>query len=108
MAQALKPDFYRSFTSLPSIEREQEEIKPDRETQDWNLIYVSDQWKVLRDFIEQMKTELDQMVIQAMSEGASFEEIGQKTAIKEMTKMALDRILDKGKDAHDAIERSRT
>ena len=101
---AIRPS---SFQELRSLD-EQEDILPVKEKED-SLAFVAKQqgWKELTDYMDQLLDELDQMVAKALENGMSFEEIGKRTAVKELTKDAIRKIRARVDDARVAQD-SRT
>ena len=56
-------------------------------------------WKVLKEYIGELKTGLDKLLASAMESGASYEEIGQKTIVVTLTKSYLDQVVERVEDA---------
>jgi len=100
MAQALRPTSH--FEEFASIGEEQpEETKSKLEDEQKALAHLSKLkgWKLIKEYVERINEELDDMVRLAMSNGASFEEIGKKTLVKELTKDVTRRIIAYADDA---------
>lgn len=56
-------------------------------------------WKVLKDFIEDVTENLDEMNDTAISQGADYEEVGKNTIVISLSKGIIKRIIDKVQDA---------
>lgn len=59
-------------------------------------------WKVLREYIDQIEDDLEKMVSTLIETGASDEEIGRKTVVKEIVKNVTRKIKSRVDDARDA------
>jgi hypothetical protein len=62
-------------------------------------------WKLLKEYADRLKEELDQMVIKSIENGATAEEIGQRTMVKELAKAAVDKIISKAEYARKAEDK---
>lgn len=106
--EAMRPSGFGAgadFSSLGDpIEKKEEKPEVDPEEGALYAISKSEGWELIEGYIADLKSELDQLVLNAISEGASFEEIGQKTTVKELAKAYLDKVLDKVETAKQAIE----
>lgn len=101
-AQALKP----SFLTMPSMNKEKDgEGKLSDEEQALGALSETGGWVVLRNFIENLKSDLDNMNAASIASGASFEEIGKNTVVVNMSKEVIKRILSKVSDAKEAYEK---
>lgn len=100
---SIKPNIFQEFESLGEEEKTQGEL--DQEA----LHFLSETagWKHLKNYIEAIVVDLDATVLNAMANGASFEDIGRKTAVKEVTKDVLKRIVGYVDNARDAVERAK-
>lgn len=65
------------------------------------LMATTPGWKYIEALIGQIKSDLDGIMSQAIAQGASYEEIGRKTIIREITHGALDRITSRVRSARD-------
>lgn len=103
--QTAKPNYFNSF-DIPTFQKKDEDIDADTE----NLAAMENTagWKVLSDYINQIVTDLDQMTTNQMQQGASFEDIGRSTVVKEITKDVLRRVINRVNDARDTIERRKS
>ena len=61
-------------------------------------------WKVLVKYIDMVQKDLEDVNKQAISSGASFEDIGKNTLIISMAQDIITRLLNKVQDAVDACE----
>jgi len=98
---SIKPNIFKEFASLG------EEVKSKGELQQEDLAHLSntDGWAHVKKYIEAIVSELDGSVLSAMQHGASYEDIGRKTAVKEVTKDVLNRIVRLVEGAREAQER---
>lgn len=101
MKTALKPDYYSDFRTIKTLK---DKPKVDEDERDISLMGKTRGWLLINDFIENIKTDLDLIVIQLMEQGADFNIIGQKTVVKEICKEMLERIQTKVKDSKEAVE----
>lgn len=104
MANAIKPDYFKDIRVLT---KEQDEA-PIQEKEEIALSDIADTagWKVLKEYIGDLKDSLDKLLGSAMENGASYEEIGQKTIVTTLTKSYLDKVVERVTDARSAIESS--
>jgi len=99
--QAIKPDY---FKDLREVKKEVE--KPIQEKEEIALADMSELagWKVLHEYITDLQESLDALLSAAMTNGASYEELGQKTIVTTLTKSYLDQVIQKVEDAKQAIQ----
>lgn len=107
MSSAIKPDF-TDFASLEQsqLERDEEVVETHPIDQALYNVSLTHDWAVLDAYIGELQMELDEMVRNLMAKGASFEEIGQKTMVKELAKEYLQRIRDRIADSRNSVERA--
>jgi hypothetical protein len=98
---SIKPNFFTEFASLG------EEEKTKGEEYQAEIAFVAKQggWSHIKKYIESMVIELDATVLAAMQAGASFEEIGRRTAVKEVAKDVLSRVLQYVESARESSDR---
>jgi len=110
MNEALRPtnNFFSDFSSLgkseeqkelPALKEEEEQLAHLARTDGWDLFT-----KIVNEYIDEM----DGMVRSAMDAGAGFEEIGRKTAVKEITKDVLKKLVSRVEEAREASDRRTT
>lgn len=105
MGQAIRPDKF--FSSIPSFV-DDTTIEQDGVTEEEKILAglsESGGWKVLKEFIERVTSEMDNINILAISQGATFEEIGKNTMVISLAKGVIGKILKKVEDAKEACER---
>lgn len=102
MPNAITPDYFKEIRVLTKKEDE----APIQEKEEIALsdMSLSGGWKVLSEYIDDLKESLDQLLKSAMENGASYEEIGQKTIVTTLTKSYLDKVVERVEDARTAIE----
>jgi hypothetical protein len=106
MKTAIKSNYFTPLRELRTLKSDLQAQKSGVSPEDQ---YLSDMratkgWEILNEFIDNIKIDLDQMIKNLLEDGASYEVIGQKTIVKELTTEVLDRIQNKVNDANDAIE----
>jgi hypothetical protein len=100
MPQAIRSD---SFHALETQEPDTQVVEITEEKQLGNLSYTEG-WKLLKEYIESLKEDLDSTWKAELIKGSSFEEIGKRTIITQLTKEYLNKIIEKVGDARQAIE----
>jgi hypothetical protein len=93
---AIRPNYFKDFREISTLKNEKE-----KDDQDIHLDSLSNQagWKILSEYIDNLKLELDKLVQLRMEEGATYEEIGQKSIIVSICKEYLTKIQNKVNDA---------
>lgn len=106
MNEALRPsNIFTEFSSLDKDESEKDiEIIKD---EDEKLAHTArtEGWELIKEIANEQIAFLDKMVISSMEMGASFEDIGKKTAVKEITKDVLNRIISRVEEAREASDK---
>jgi hypothetical protein len=97
MNQALKPTSFKEFATLGVEETQDEDSKNVLDEEKKALAYLGNLkgWKILKEYIERMETDLDNMLATTVSSGESFEEIGKKAAVNEIVKNVTRRIKER-------------
>lgn len=103
MSEALRPSNFQSLSSL--TQDENQELEQVKEEED-GMAYIArtQGWETLKEFMAEQVEILDQMVVEAMDKGLSFEELGKRTAVKELTKDVIRRIISRVEDARRASD----
>jgi hypothetical protein len=99
--EAIRPNFF----ALPTFVRD-EEAKKKGLTDEERILAAgaeTDFWRTLKIRVDQVIAEMDQINEQAMTQGASLEEIGRNTVVTNLTKGTLKRIFNIVEDARDAV-----
>jgi len=98
--QALRPSFYKDFTT----KFEEEEVKELDENQQ-ALAYITHfkGWELLKEYKGRLDEYLDNFVAEAMQKGLSAREIGVRTMVQWLTKFVLNSFIDKA-DAARRVE----
>lgn len=102
---AIKPNIFQEFSSLG--EKDLEKTKGEIEQEALHYLTTTEGWKHVKNLIQAIVFDLDAMVMDSMAHGASFEDIGRRTAVKEVTKDVLNRILGYVDNSARAVERAR-
>jgi len=97
----LRPENF--IDKIPTLQEETSEEFADEER---HLYALSNHagWKALKEHIQSVLRELDELNASAMETGANFEAIGQNAVIITTVKGVIKRILDKVEDAKEARE----
>jgi hypothetical protein len=96
--EAIRPTFYQTFTSgIEKIADEKEPLTGDQQA----LSYITHfkGWKLVKKHAEDLESYLDNLVSEAISTGMSMTEIGQRTMVKELSKMVIRSLISKPDDA---------
>lgn len=106
---ALHPDIFADFHALESMKEEKEAERRGLDVETTSLAYLSRTkgWTVLKDFMESMIKDLDNMVTACMQQGMSFEEIGKRSLLSTLTKEALLKIITKVNDCREEADKAR-
>lgn len=100
---AIKPSFYKDFTS--GVTEKIEEVVVDADQQALAHITHFKGWELLKRIKDRLESHLDQLVSEAMANGMSMEEIGQRTMVKELSKFVLNSFIEKAENARRATEK---
>lgn len=101
--QALKPDVFR----IPSFQKKEVDKDIKVLTQEEKILgagATTQFWKTLKEHIENIVIELDQVNTDAIGSGASFEEIGRNTVVINLVKGVIERIFEVVDDASKSLE----
>jgi len=102
MPNAIHPDYFKDLKIVAKKEDDQPiELKEEQALADMADLAG---WKVLKEYIGDLKSQLDKIMATAMESGASYEEIGQKTIVTTLTKSYLDLVIGRVNDASDATQ----
>lgn len=107
-SKAIKPD--KVFPNLPIFLKEKE-VKPESLADEEKILGQGGKtafWGVLKDFIEEVVKELDEVNDLAISQGGSYEEIGKNTIVISTTKGIIKKIIDKVEDSKEALDQQTT
>lgn len=100
---AIRPNFYQDFTS--GVEEIKKEPTPDVNQQALAYIGQFKGWKLLKAYEERLEEYLDTLVSEAMANGLSITEIGERTMVKELAKFVLRSLVSKVEDAKRSTEK---
>jgi hypothetical protein len=103
--QAIKPDVV--FPSLPTFVRDAEADKKGMAEEEILLAKMAEGkgWQILREFINSVVADLDEINESAIANGVNFEELGRNTLVISLTKGIIKRIVDKVEDAKEARDK---
>jgi len=101
MSNAIHPDYFKDFRVTKDEEEKPIELKEEQVLSD---LSQTAGWKVLKEYINDLKEMLDKILQTSMESGASFEEIGQKTLVVTLAKSYLDQVIERAEDAREAIQ----
>lgn len=90
-------NLFSDYATLGEEEHQDEESKSQLEEDEKALAYMArlKGWKLLKEYIERIEADLDKMVLATIESGASYEEIGRKTAVKEIVKNVTRQIKER-------------
>jgi hypothetical protein len=91
--EAIKPTFYQEFNT--KIEEEVKEDKLNDNQQALAYITHFKGWELLKAHKESLDRFLDEMVNDAMTKGMTMQEIGERTVVKELAKLVMQKLIDK-------------
>ena len=94
---AQKPNFFQDFSN--EVEDLVTEDKTDEDQKAMSYITHFRGWELLKQKKMRIIEYLDQSLSQAIANGMTREEIGDRALIKEMAKFALNSLVDKFEDA---------
>jgi len=102
--KAVRPDKF--FSSLPSVVKDEKAKKKGATEEERALMALSETmgWKILTEYIDRLVDDLDNVNNQAISSGATFEEIGRNTLVVNLAKGIIKKVKDKVADAKEICE----
>jgi hypothetical protein len=100
LGKALRPNYLKEVKDFRTLKSEK------KDDQDLHLHSLSNHagWKILNEFINDLKDGLDMINQLKIDSGASIEEVGQNSIVITMTKSYLKLIQDKVNDARAEVE----
>jgi len=103
---ALKPDVFQSFSDI-----DKRTIKEKREEMDEDDIALSSLsntrvWQVLNEYIEHLKSEMDELITVAVASGNDFEAIGRLTVLVNLAKEKLYAVQQRVADSKDVGDKA--
>ena len=102
MKNAIKPDFF--FKSIPSLQENDDMATKVGATENEKQLFALSQskgWIILKEHIETLYRELNDVNKTAIGSGASLEEIGRNAIVVNITQEILEKILNKVQDSAD-------
>lgn len=104
--KAIKPE--KLFFNLPTLVKDKEAEKKGVTVEERTLgaLANSSGWQVLSEFIDNIVSDLDNVNEVAISQGASFAEIGRNTVVINLAKGVIKKIVDKVNDAREVCEQA--
>ena len=101
MPQAIHSDHFQDFrVAVKEADDQPIELKEEQALFDMSEMGG---WKVLKEYITELKEILDKILQSSMESGSSFEEIGQKTIVTTLAKSYLDQVIERVENAREAI-----
>ena len=99
---ALRPDVF--IGNLPSLVKQQEADKKGASTEEIQLAAMAESagWTIFKEFVNEVKEELDQLNEQAIGAGKSKEEIGENAIVISLVKGVINKIINHIEDAKDS------
>jgi hypothetical protein len=100
--EAIKPNFYQEFST--KVEEEVTENVANKDQQALAYITRFKGWELLKAYEGRLEELLDSMVNEAMV-NMSMRELGERTMVKELSKLVLKSLIRKAEDARNAEEK---
>jgi hypothetical protein len=99
---ALRPDVF--IGNLPSLVKQDQATKKGATTEEIQLAAMAESagWMIFKEFVGQVKDELDQLNEQAIGQGKTKEEIGENAIVISLVKGVVNKLIFKVEDAKDA------
>lgn len=102
-SSATRPNFYQDFST--GIEQVAEEKVIEEDVQALAHITHYKGWKLLLEYKDRLEKYLDTLVSEAIAGGSSMADIGERTMVREMAKLVLDRFVEKAEHARREAEK---
>lgn len=105
---AVKPDVFLSFHDIGMDKRTPEEKRKDLDPKDLALsaMVSHDGWPVLNEFIEDLKSQMDDLIAASIANGSSFEDVGRLTVVANLAKEKLYAVQKRVLDAREVAEKT--
>lgn len=103
---AVRPDVFASFSDIDKRTLEEKQKELDSEDIALSRLAGHDGWRVLNEYIDFLKREMDNLVAELISSGGSFEDVGRVTVVANLAKEKLYAIQKRVQDARDATSGS--
>jgi len=104
---AIKPEYFADIRQLRSL-KTQDKIKEKGLDPEEGLLHAladTEGWKILKQFINDISDDLDDLTKVQMEKGATTSEIGATAVTVQLCKEILSKILNKVNDASETIEK---
>lgn len=100
---AVRPSFYKEFTTQVEEVIETPEVGSDQEA----LSYITHfkGWALMKDYQERLNEFLDDSLTQAIANGATMKEIGERAVVKDLAKYVLNSFVKKAEDARRSTDK---
>jgi len=89
---AIKPNYFLNFRDIGTVENKDPEVV--EEDSIVSLAHSSG-WVVLKEYIENLISGLDEVNQKAMESGASFEELGRNSVVIQLSKETLQKVINR-------------
>jgi hypothetical protein len=100
--QAIKPDSFNDFRKIVDKFRAPESL--DQKEYYLAALANSDGWKTLKEYINDLRSDITQLNKSMMERGASFEELGRNAVVSQLAQDLLTKIVQRVDDAAEAVE----
>lgn len=99
---ALKPDLFFDFRQIGTLKDSKD---PEVQEENWlQALSNHNGWKVLKEYIQELQKNMDGLLKQAMEQGLSREEIGERTILVTLCKEQLQNIIERVEDVREDRE----
>jgi hypothetical protein len=102
MDQAIHPDSFSDFRKL--VKKLETENATDDE-KEISLSVLADHagWSVLKEYINNLRSDITNLNKSMMERGASFEDIGRNAVVSQLAQDLLTKIIQRVDDAHESV-----
>jgi len=104
MKQALHPNYFNPINEVKALQEDIANEQPLIEQEALHALSETKGWKILEELFDDIVEGIDGSVTRQMEAGASFEEIGKTSVIREITKDVIRRIRNKVGDAKESVD----
>jgi len=104
VSTAIRPDVFASFSDISKLTPKEQRDELDPEDVALSALSTHEGWKVLNEYIESMKREMDNLIETLIANGASFEDVGKVTVVANLTKEKLYAVQKRVTDSRDASD----
>ena len=101
---AIRPDYFGNFRDVLAKQQEANVKGVDEEQNHLYALSQHEGWRILKEYIDQLVTNLEDIIKNGMALGATFEELGINAVTIQLVKNIIKQVKDKVEDAKEAVE----